>query len=355
MSFHYHCQNLPNIRIGLFCAALLASLTAAGFAQTTVTLNFPVAGQARTCAVRVPDGTNNPAVVFFLHGAGGNGPGFANDTKGYATADREKFIAAYPSGVGGNWSYSDGSNDFTYLLALIDTIDVRYHIDRSRVYVTGFSMGGGMTFALACGYADVFAAIAPVSAAGTACTPKRAIPVFLTFGTKDMSPVATYMASVSRWADFNKCASTPVVTRPYPSTNPQSNVTRLTYGPGTDGVEVVADSVQGGGHAWPTDTRTSVNQADEVWAFFKKFSLKGVTSVRPLAWSVSRGPVFAVYSPGFVRIRGIGENIRAKVFDAQGRLIAAARHSSFTLMTGGVYIVTMGGRERPVALRMVIP
>jgi polyhydroxybutyrate depolymerase len=48
------------------------------------------------------------------------------------------------------------------MLALIDTIDARYHIDRNSVYVSGFSKGGGVTFALACKYADAFAAIAPV-------------------------------------------------------------------------------------------------------------------------------------------------------------------------------------------------
>jgi poly(3-hydroxybutyrate) depolymerase len=343
-------------RSDFLVAVFIVSLAAAGFAQT---VSFQVAGVTRSCVLHVPSGISKPAIVFFLHGAGGSGAGFENDTKADVVADREKFIAAYPSGVSGNWDYADGSKDFTFMLALIDTIDARYHIDRNRVYVSGFSMGGGMTFALACKYADVFAAIAPVSAAGSACTPKRAIPVFLTFGTKDMSPTSTYMTSVNRWVAADGCPSTPVVTRPYPSTNPQSVVTRLTYGPGKDGVEVVADSILGGQHGWPTDTRTSVNQADEVWAFFKNFTLNGGTAVHERVSPTAHNGISVSCASGIVRLRGFGEKSRIRVIDTRGRLVTAAaavqRQFAFKDKPGGVYMVVTGENDRLVALRMVVP
>lgn len=343
-------------RSAFLAAAFIISLSAAGFSQT---VSFQVAGVSRSCVVHVPSGISKPAIVFFLHGAGGSGAGFENDTKADVVADREKFIAAYPSGISGNWDYADGSKDFTFMLALIDTIDARYHIDRNRVYVSGFSMGGGMTFALACKYADVFAAVAPVSAAGSACTPKRAIPVFLTFGTKDMSPTSTYMASVNRWVIADGCPATPQVTRPYPSSNPQSVVTRLTYGPGKDGAEVVADSILGGQHGWPTDTKTSVNQADEVWAFCKKFTLNGGTAIHEQASPTVHNGISASYASGIVRLRGVGEKCQIKVFDTRGRLIATAsavqRQCTFACKPGGVYVVMVSGNGRPVALRMAAP
>jgi poly(3-hydroxybutyrate) depolymerase len=346
---------VPMNRPTFLSAAIIISLAAAGFAQT---VTFQVAGVTRSCVLHVPSGISKPAIVFFLHGAGGSGAGFENDTKADVVADREKFIAAYPSGISGNWDYADGSKDFTFMLALIDTIDARYHIDRNRVYVSGFSMGGGMTFALACKYADVFAAIAPVSAAGSECTPKRAIPVFLTFGTKDMSPVSTYMASVNRWVAADGCPATPQVTRPYPYTNPQSVVTRLTYGPGKNGVEVVADSIQGGQHGWPTDTRTSVNQADEVWAFFKNFTLNGGTAIYGQASPAAHDGISAFYASGIVRLKGTGEKCRVRVIDTRGRLVVAAvvqRQFAFKDKPCGVYMVMVNGNGRPVALRMVIP
>ncbi len=46
--------------------------------------------------------------------------------------------------------------------ALIETVCAKYRIDRSRIYLTGLSMGGYGTWATAIAYPDVFAAIAPM-------------------------------------------------------------------------------------------------------------------------------------------------------------------------------------------------
>lgn len=337
---------------------LIAAVVVPGYAQKTETLNFQVGGTGRSCVIHVPAGLDNPALLFFLHGAGGNGDGFANDTKGNATADREKFIAAYPSGVSGNWDYSsDGSNDFKFIMALIDTIDARYKIDRDRLYVTGFSMGGGLCFALGCRYATVFAAIAPVSASGTECTPDRKIPLLLTFGTKDMRPAATYMEALGRWTAFNGCPATPEVIRPYPKSNAQSVVTRISYGPCGEGTWVVADSVHDGGHGWPTDSRTSVNQADEVWAFCSQFSLKGSTATKQASGAVTRSSMTVSYASGIVSLHGADETCRVQVLDTRGRLVARALTSKFAFnkKSSGVYLFITNGAQGLATYRMVLP
>lgn len=343
----------------LIISAIIAVVAGTGMAQTTPTLTFQVDGTSRSCVVHVPDGIEKPAVVFFLHGAGGNGPGFANDTKGNTTADREKFIAVYPSGVGGNWDYnSDGSNDFKFMFALIDTLDARYQVDRDRLYVAGFSMGGGMCFALGCRYSEVFAAIAPVSAAGSACTPDRKIPVLLTFGTKDMYPPANYMTSLERWAAFDGCTADPEITSPYPADNSQSVVTRISYGPCDEGTYVVADSVHNGGHGWPTDARTSVNQADEVWAFCSQFSLKGSTAVDRRVPVSGNTAITATYVQGTICITGAGERCRVKVIDCRGRMVASAAGTSRIAVDGnpgGVYLVIVNGMTGTVVQRVVVP
>jgi poly(3-hydroxybutyrate) depolymerase len=305
----------------------------------------------------VPSGISKPAIVFFLHGAGGNGPGFENDTKGDAVADKEKFIAAYPSGISGNWDYADGSDDFTYMKALIDTIDDRYHVDRNRVYVTGFSMGGGMTFALGCKYADIFAAIAPVSAAGSACTPSRKVPLLLTFGTSDLYPTSTFMAAITRWVATDGCTGSPTITRPYPASNPSSGVTRISYGPCAEGTYVIADSISGEGHQWPAANR--LNQSQEVWDFFKQFALGGTTALQQPQASPTHAPVSVSYSSGAVCLRGFGEKSRVKVFDTRGRQVAATTvvqsQFAFKDKPGGVYMVVVGGNGRPAAIKIAVP
>ena len=63
----------------------------------------------------------------------------------------------------GTWADMQGTTNFPFFLAVIDTVDARYHIDRNRVYMTGFSQGGMIGFVASCSYANVFAAVAPVS------------------------------------------------------------------------------------------------------------------------------------------------------------------------------------------------
>jgi poly(3-hydroxybutyrate) depolymerase len=323
------------------------------------TISFQVTGKARSCTIHVPSGINKPAVVFFFHGAGGSGANFENDTKADVVADREKFIAAYPSGISGNWNYNDGSDDFKFILALIDTLDTRYHIDRNRLYVTGFSMGGGMTFALACKYSDVFAAAAPVSAAGTACTPKRKIPLLLTFGTNDMNPAATYMAAVNRWVGLDGCPSTPEIIRPYPASNAQSKVTRLVYKPCADGAVVMADSIQGGGHEWPTDAKTKVNNSEEVWAFFKNFSLNA-TAVTIKQPSVDLQKISsAVYNAGSIGIRGVSNVISIQIIDTKGRLILSSDNPAGTIpfakQSAGIYYAILKTNNRTIHQTIAVP
>src|SRR5512133_413122 len=340
------------------CTSILFMLllTISGMSET---LNFQVAGKARNCTIHVPSGINKPAVIFFFHGAGGSGAGFANDTKADVVADREKFITAYPSGISGNWNYNDGSDDFKFILALIDTLDTRYHIDRNRLYITGFSMGGGMTFALACKYADVFAAAAPVSAAGTACTPKRKIPLLLTFGTNDMNPAATYMTAVNRWIGIDGCPSTPEVIRPYPASNTQSKVTRLVYKPCADGAVVMADSIQGGGHEWPMDSKTKVNNSEEVWAFFKNFSLNS-TAVALQQPSVDLWEIpSALYNAGTISFKGISNVKQIQIIDTKGRLVLSSdNHSgtvSFTHKTAGIYYAILKTNNRTIHQTIAVP
>jgi predicted peptidase len=74
------------------------------------------------------------------------------------------------------------------LKALIDDIKGKYNIDKSRVYLTGLSMGGFGTWALAAKYPNDFAAIAPVCGGGEirlAMADRYKMPVWVFHGTKD--------------------------------------------------------------------------------------------------------------------------------------------------------------------------
>ncbi len=355
-------------RCGFLIVVFILSLASIGFTQITQTISFKVAGVTRSCVVHVPSGINKPALVLLIHGAFGTGAGFANDTRMDKVADREKFIAVYPSSVGSFWDMQT-TNEFPFLQAIIDTVDARYHIDRNRIYCTGFSQGGFISFGVGCVLSDVFAAVAPVSGhipdCAKQCTPKRPVPILITFGTNDYGisngDVSSFMNDINAWLKADSCSSTPTRMRPYPPSNPKSWVTRVTY-EGARGSEVMYDSVVGGGHEWAMDTTTRVNTSEEVWAFFKKFSLNGnSTDISQKTFSVARESISVSYSSGIVLLQGqdIGEKSQVRVIDTKGRLVASAtavqNQFRFKNKSNGVYMVLVSGNNRPVTLKMVIP
>jgi poly(3-hydroxybutyrate) depolymerase len=340
--------------------AMIASLAMAGFAQTKVTKSFTVDGTTHSCVWYVPAGINKPPVVFFIHGANGNGAAFENETKGDAVADKEKFIPVYPSassnGGSGVWADMSGTTNFPFFMAVLDTLDARYQIDRNRIYMTGFSQGGFISFVAGCKYSAIFAAIAPVSGhAGQPCTLKRPVPVFLTFGAQEDK--TSFVNDLNIWLKLDSCPSTPTITRPYPASNPQSKVTRVTYGPCAQGTYVIMDSISGQGHQWPSTA--NLNQAEETWAFCKQYSLSGSTAAHPRTVARTRGPFSVSYSSGTVRLHGAEEKCRVTVIDTKGRTVAAAttaqRRFAFKNKPGGAYVVMVAENNRSTAVRMVIP
>lgn len=127
-------------------------------------------------------------LVLRFHGLNGNGSHEINSTGYRDVANREGFILVAPSGDGGAWNVgtcctNDRSiDDVAFAKAIVEDVKKVANIDESRIYATGFSMGGGMTHYLACHASDVFAAFAPeafdlLQENVGDCNPERAVPV----------------------------------------------------------------------------------------------------------------------------------------------------------------------------------
>lgn len=139
-------------------------------------------------------------LVLRFHGLGGNGGQEINSTDYRGIADAEGFILVAPTGaagsIGGAWNVgpcctSDNAiDDVAFARAIVEDVKSIANIDESRVYATGFSMGGGMTHYLACHAADVFAAFAPeafdlLRENVSQCNPSRAVPLLSQRATND--------------------------------------------------------------------------------------------------------------------------------------------------------------------------
>ncbi|MES2665585.1 MAG: PHB depolymerase family esterase [Pseudomonadota bacterium] len=117
-------------------------------------------------------GTDFPAVMF-LHGWGGSGAGtMANRgmveaalARGYAVIAPDGQPRA--QGEGRTWDFfPDGSarrDETGFLKSVADDAAARFDIDRDRILLAGFSIGGSMTSYAACADPTAFAAFAPVA------------------------------------------------------------------------------------------------------------------------------------------------------------------------------------------------
>jgi|GEM_PF-4430419 len=167
-------------------------LTIAGIVPASENLDIPVSSGGNTTTRHLnyyaPSGLNNPALVVLMHGAQGNGNNLAEGLGWDSIAMREKFVVATPSSVGSFWDLG-GTSDIDFVLAIIDTMANRFHIDRNRVYASGWSMGGMMSYYLACHTPEKIAAIGPSSGyliyGQSGCSTTREVPIYHIHGIWD--------------------------------------------------------------------------------------------------------------------------------------------------------------------------
>ncbi len=115
-------------------------------------------------------------VLLFLHGAGERG----TDMNKVKVHGPPKLIANgkhFPFIVVSPQCKEDGWWDAAELSGLLDLIEKQYKVDKNRVYVTGLSMGGFGTWALALRDPARFAAIVPVCGGGNAVAAKYSKPI----------------------------------------------------------------------------------------------------------------------------------------------------------------------------------
>jgi len=251
-------------------------------------------------------------VVLAFHGGGGN----ANNMVAYSGLNRKSddagFIVVYPSGTGrlekiltfngGNCcghAMNNKIDDVEFTRKLLDDLAKSANIDQKRVFATGMSNGGIMSYLLASELSDRIAAIAPVGGPmGTAtCRPKRPVSVIHFHGTDDehapfkggkgkgLSGTDFYSVdySIQAWVKANGCGADPVITKLPDTIKDGTRIIRKTYSSAKDGAEVVLIEIEGGGHTWPGQpprlkalgkSTRNISANDLMWEFFQKHPMK---------------------------------------------------------------------------------
>lgn len=229
-------------------------------------------------------------------------------------ADRDGVIVVYPEGIGNSWNDGRGDlrleavrrqiDDPGFLRALPAALANHFPVDLARVYATGISNGGLMSFRLACDAADVFAAVAPVTAnlaveLAPRCQPVRPISILVINGTEDSlvpwhggeirvlftrrGAVLSVPDTMARWRELNDCGAFDVAAIVNAIAD-GTTLRRHTAGCAQD-TELGLIEIVGGGHTWPGGvqylprlligrTSRALDGAEAIWAFVRRFRIE---------------------------------------------------------------------------------
>jgi poly(3-hydroxybutyrate) depolymerase len=133
--------------------------------------SIDVSGTMREYILAVPDDYDSSQpyrLVFAWHPRGGSAEqvatGFGGGYYGLESLANGSAIFVSPEGIDQGWANS-GGRDIEFLRAMLERFRGELCVDESRIFSTGFSYGGMMSFAVGCAMGDVFRAIAPTSGA----------------------------------------------------------------------------------------------------------------------------------------------------------------------------------------------
>ena len=267
-------------------------------------------GLSRDYILFVPDSydeNENTPIVFNLHG----GSSTAEEQLNYISdmrslSDNEKFILVYPQAssdangipiwnLGGVNSKATDVDDVGYISHLIDRISEFYSVDRDRIYVTGFSNGGYLSFELACKLSSKIAAFASVAGhmfidTYNDCSPTHPTPFLSINGTEDnYDGIGEYYLPVENsnnyWIEYNNTDLNPnVVDLEDINTSDGSTVKYYSWKNGSNGVEIDHYKVIGGEHTWPSlnsnsykdESNGDIDSDRIIWEFFSRFDINGL-------------------------------------------------------------------------------
>lgn len=258
----------------------------------TETRTLTVGGRVRSYRLHHPaawDPEQPLPLVLAFHGHTGTGRILEYESDLDAAADRARVLVAYPEGVprfpvlahvplignalaGLTRTWNVGTccapastsqvNDVAFAAAVVRTLAAEGSVDQTRVYATGFSIGGTLALKLARDRAGLAAAVASVEGTmpDVPCTPAAPTPVWLVRGGEDAELRAdlaenreqggrfrfaeSMRVALAFWARRNGCTG-PVVRRTQP------RVTTEAYAGCAGTLAAAQFLVHGNAHAWP--------------------------------------------------------------------------------------------------------
>ena len=227
-------------------------------------------------------------LLFVLHGYTGQAPSIRNYSGFDSIADEENFIVVYVQGVtdvtnttGWNVDVVSTFNDVDdvgLFAALIKYFKANYNIANDKIFSTGMSLGGFMSYRLACELDEInsIGSVTGSMAGYYNCVPPNQKSIIHFHGTSDT--VVPYNGNAwsynvenahSFWANYNNCQNQSEVTVPDFNGDGVYSTQLISYD--CDGNrEVILYTMQNEGHTWfKKEWGHDVNTSRLIWEFFK--------------------------------------------------------------------------------------
>jgi len=280
----------------------------------------------RTFAYYMPPNLPDTPVplVLLLHGGGQNGHNtwaFEAGQRWKTLADEHQFIVLLPEGQpdpndpdNHHWNdcrtgvtspdLTTTADDVGFILALIEWAETTFNIDTQRIYATGASNGGMMTYRLGSEAPATFAALAASIAnqpePSECVAPSQPVPILIMNGTADplmpfeggcvasrrceRGSVLSTEETVALWVAANHTAVTPTITSlPDVVAEDGATVERYLYPNDAGKAGVVFYRIENGGHTLPGPTKLGrigrwvlgpknqdIDGPAEIWKFFAR-------------------------------------------------------------------------------------
>ena len=272
-------------------------LACASYQSNTRKCSFTHNGVLREYYVYIPSSytpSSNSPLLFVFHGYGSSATNILYYSNFQGLAEQDGYILVYPQGsllngvthwnVGG-WTVGSTVDDVSFTEDIIDIIANEYYINTDRIYSTGMSNGGYMSYGLACN-STKFAAIASVTGSMTPeidnnCAPDHPTPILQIHGLQDFTVLytgAVWSLSIpdvmEYWSSFNTCDEEPSTI--INDLNDGSYILFDSYQNCSNsvGVELILHSTMG--HTWPSINNHSISATEQIWSFFGKYDINGL-------------------------------------------------------------------------------
>ena len=251
-----------------------------------------------------PEAEGSSSVLFNLHGYGSNAieQMLYADFRDLAITEQNNFILIHPQGAplntaltsssshwnSGGWTIGSTVDDVDFIDTIINLVSQKYDINSQRIYSTGMSNGGFMSYHLACNLSSKIAAIASVTGSMSHetydnCDPSHPTPIMQIHGALD--GVVPYdgnstlgMKSIDNtiefWRSYNLCEIDPIInfTEYFGAglgINQKSFVNCL------NSIQLELYKIDTMGHVWPDKNSYGISASEKIWEFINLYDING--------------------------------------------------------------------------------